>query len=231
MSEGAITRSQAREADRHAIEDLHIPSICLMENAGRQVADAACDMLSGQGRVLVICGSGNNGGDGFVAARHLLLRGVETAIVFLGSEEKLTPDSKTNYRAICGCGIAVSVVEDIREAGLEDIACRFNLIIDALLGTGISGEVREPYASAIRALQAARSPILSVDIPSGLDCDTGHVLGVCVKAAKTVTFIRPKVGFEKADGPEMCGEIIVADIGAPLRPVTPRYPGTPLRFS
>ncbi|MFC1672216.1 NAD(P)H-hydrate epimerase [Planctomycetota bacterium] len=216
MPDEAITRAQAREADRHAIEDLHIPSICLMENAGRQVADAACDMVLGRGRVLVVCGSGNNGGDGFVAARHLLLRGVESAVLLLGSEEKLTPDSKVNYEAARACKIPISICEDIREAGLESIARRFVLIIDALLGTGVRGEVRDPYASAIRAIQATRLPILSADIPSGLDCDTGRVLGVCVKAAKTVTFIQRKVGFEKVDGPEMCGEIIVADIGAPV---------------
>ena len=94
----------------------------------------------------------------------------------------------------------------------------FNLIVDALLGTGISGDVREPYTSTINAINGSGLPVLSVDIPSGLDCDTGEILGVCVKAERTVTFILPKVGFTKASGPDMCGIVTVADIGVPPSP-------------
>jgi hydroxyethylthiazole kinase-like uncharacterized protein yjeF len=216
MSNTPITRAQAREVDRHAIQDLQVPSICLMENAGRQVADVASRMLLEGERALVICGAGNNGGDGFVAARHLLRKGVEAAALLLGSEEKLTTDARINYTAAGNCGVPIQIVDDIRNAALEDIAGRFGLIIDALLGTGVSGDIRDPYASAIRALNRAGLPILSVDVPSGLDCDTGKALGACVKAARTVTFIAPKVGFSRADGPEMCGEITVADIGVPF---------------
>ncbi len=215
MSERSITREEAREADRHAIEDLKVPSLCLMENAGRQVADAACGMIPAGGRVLVICGTGNNGGDGFTAARHLLLRGVGVEALLLGAEEKLTPDSMVNYHAARNCGVPVIVARDVREASFDDIPERFGLIVDSLLGTGVKGELREPYASAVSAINRTGLPVLSVDIPSGLDCDTGEVLGVCVRAARTVTFILPKTGFAKADGPEMCGEITVADIGVP----------------
>jgi NAD(P)H-hydrate epimerase len=215
MTGRAVTREEAREADRHAIEDLKVPSICLMENAGRQVADEACGMIGAGERVLVVCGCGNNGGDGFVAARHLFLRGIEVAVLLLGREEKLTPDSSVNCNAARNCGIPISVAEDVREAGLEDIAGRFGLVVDALLGTGVMGEIREPYASAVRAINRTRLPVLAVDIPSGLDCDTGRILGVCVKAARTVTFILPKAGFSKANGPEVCGRITVADIGVP----------------
>jgi hydroxyethylthiazole kinase-like uncharacterized protein yjeF len=173
-------------------------------------------MLGEGGRVMVICGSGNNGGDGFVAARHLFLRNVPVAVFLLGREEKLTPDAATNYTAARNCGVPVSVGDDIREAGLDYISGRFALIVDALLGTGVKGEVRDPYASAIGAINETGVPVVSVDVPSGLDCDTGRPLGVCVKAARTVTFILPKVGFSRTDGPKMCGEVTVADIGVPL---------------
>ena len=201
-----ITREQAREIDRKAVEEIGVPSICLMENAGRQVADAACEMAPG-GRVLVVCGTGNNGGDGFVAARHLFLRGVSVEVVLLGDKEKLTPDALINHNAAIGSGVAVT--------GELPAELSFDLVIDALLGTGISGEVREPYASAINAINGSGVSVLAADIPSGLDCDTGEILGVCVKAKRTVTFILSKVGFAKSSGPDMCGTITVADIGIP----------------
>ena len=207
-----LTREQARSIDRHAIEVLGVPSICLMENAGRQVADEACDMLHEGGRVLVVCGTGNNGGDGFVAARHLCLRGIPVEVVLLGDEERLTPDAATNHRAAHNIGIPITAVDSFTGADLKDSA----LIVDALLGTGISGEVREPYAGAIQAISDSGLPVLSVDIPSGLDCDTGEILGVCVKAECTVTFILPKVGLSLAEGPRVCGRIVVADIGVPV---------------
>ena len=199
-----ITREQAGEIDRRAVEEIGVPSICLMENAGRQVADAASEMATG-GRVLVVCGTGNNGGDGFVAARHLFLRGVLVEAVLFGNKEKLTPDALINHNAVVGSGVAVA------DALPDDLS--FDLIVDALLGTGISGEVREPCASAIKAINDSVSPVLAVDIPSGLDCNTGEILGVCVRAERTVTFILPKIGFTKASGPEMCGTVTVADIG------------------
>lgn len=205
----SITREQAREIDRRAVEEIGVPSICLMENAGRQVADVACNMAP-SGRVLVVCGTGNNGGDGFVAARHLFLRGVEVEAVLLGSEEKLTPDARINYNAAIGSGVTVTIVETLPEKS------RFSLVVDALLGTGISGDVRGPYVSAINAINDSALPVLSVDIPSGLDCNTGKILGVCVRAERTVTFILPKVGFTKASGPDMCGTVTVADIGIPV---------------
>lgn len=209
-----ITREQAREFDRRAIEDLRVPSVCLMENAGRQVADAACGMISEGDRVLILCGTGNNGGDGLVAARHLLLRGVDVEVILLGTKEKLTPDSGTNYTAAVNCSVPVHVEKSLLEAGIDP--ARYGLIIDALLGTGISGEVREPFVYAIDLVNKLEIPVLAADIPSGLDCNTGRVLGTCVKADRTVTFILKKVGFETGSGPEMCGEVTVADIGVPI---------------
>ncbi len=212
----AITREEAREFDRSAIEEIGVPSVCLMENAGRQTADVACGMLSGGGRALVLCGTGNNGGDGFVAARHLLLRGIPVAVVLLGCEEKLTPDALTNYNAALKCGIDVRIASSIEDAGGRALFSGAAVVLDCLLGTGISGEVRGPHAGAIEALNDSGVPVLGVDIPSGLDCNTGEILGVCVKAKRTVTFIAPKVGFSLASGPAMCGEVIVADIGVPF---------------
>jgi len=206
------TRDEIREVDRVAIEDYEMPGVILMENAGRGAAEVAVQMLDGtsDARVAIVCGSGNNGGDGFVVARHLHNDGVGVTVHLLARREKIGGDARINL------AIIEQMQLDIRQSALGELdlsGC--DLVVDAVLGTGLTGEVREPYASAIDAINDAGAPVLAIDLPSGLDVDTGEVLGRCVRAARTVTFALPKIGFTRSRGPEMTGEVTVVDIGVP----------------
>ena len=206
------TREEIREIDRAAIEDYGLPGVVLMENAGRGAAACALEMLAGKpgARVAVVCGSGNNGGDGFVVARHLHNQGCSVAVFLVAQRDKIAGDARVNLDVI------VRMKLDVRE--VEPSALDFlgaDLVVDALLGTGLNGDVREPYLSAIRAINAARKPVLAIDIPSGLDANTGQVLGDCVRAARTVTFALPKIGFTRGRGPEVAGQVAVVPIGVP----------------
>ncbi len=213
------TRAEMRELDRRAVEEYAIPSLILMENAGRAAAEVACDMARpSDGGVLVFCGRGNNGGDGFVLARHLSNRGYAVQCYYAGAIADVPPgtDPGVNLRIVRRMGIPV--LEHAREEDRERMARAVAwaaLLVDALLGTGLSGPVREPYATLISFLNARRAPILALDIPSGLDCDTGEVLGKAVRATRTVTFGAPKVGFARGQGPELTGTVTVADISIP----------------
>jgi len=200
MPENAVTpctRAQMREMDRRAIEDFGIPGVVLMENAGRAATEEVI-RLSGDGPVLIFAGRGNNGGDGFVMARHLVNRGVSVEVLYLGDLATVSPDSDAgiNLFIILQMGILVrELPKDDTAAWLDGFLAKFPVIADALLGTGARGEIREPFLSAVQALNRAHAKILAVDIPSGLDCDTGLPLGAAVKALVTVTFGLPKVGF------------------------------------
>jgi NAD(P)H-hydrate epimerase len=220
----SLTRAEVRELDRRAIEYYGIPGVVLMENAGRAVAEEAVKMLPTKDtkRVALFCGKGNNGGDGFVAARHLNNHGVEVEVYLLCKSEEVASslDAYTHLGIIQKMGLPVREVITPKE--VKEILPRLkgsDLLIDALLGTGLTGNVREPYKTLIKGLNSLGSPMLSVDIPSGLDCDEGLPLGVAVKATKTVTFILPKVGFFKNQGPAYVGELVVADIGIPKQGV------------
>jgi NAD(P)H-hydrate epimerase len=206
-----ISIAEAQAFDRYAQEKLGIPSIILMENAGRSVAEEALKMLRGKKKVAVICGVGNNGGDGLVAARHLLNAGVKVNVYIIGKISKLKADPKTNFKILKKMkqGIISSRKPETKRLGFQG----YDLIIDALFGIGLKSEVREPYALVIDLINKAGRPILSVDAPSGLDADSGKVLGVAVKAKRTVTFVASKKGFSKAAGPKYCGKIVVKDIG------------------
>jgi len=215
-----VTAEQMREMDRRASEEFGVPSLFLMENAGRAVADEAARMLGdARGKViLVVCGPGNNGGDGFVAARHLSQAGALPVIVYVGDRDKAKGDALANIKIAEGMGLDVVVIADLRRdwAKTPD---RPELIIDALLGTGIKGEVREPYAGAIARINGGATSsdcsVLAVDIPSGVDADTGQLLGPAVKADVTVTLALPKIGLVTYPGASWVGELVVADIGIP----------------
>jgi NAD(P)H-hydrate epimerase len=210
-----------RELDRRASEDFGIPSLLLMENAGRAAADVACEMTRPQnGCVLVFCGRGNNGGDGFVVARHLANRGFDVRCHFVGRREQVErgTDPGLNLAILERMGIRIYEHEDV--AHRDEMARAVGwaaLLVDGLLGTGLSGPVREPYSTLISFLNGRRAPILSLDIPSGLDCDTGEILGKAVHATRTVTFAAPKVGFGRGQGPETTGRVTVAEISIPRK--------------
>ena len=221
FSPGSAPRSRedVRLFDSTAIERYRIPGLVLMENAGWRAAREAYAMLGfepGSG-VLVVAGAGNNGGDGFVAARHLAGWGVDTGVVLAGSREKVLDDAKTNLELAEAGGISVTeaalpeLVEALLPGRLEGAA----LVVDALLGTGLSGRVRGAAARAIEILNERRARVLAVDTPSGLDANTGEVLGAATRAERTVTFAFPKPGFTRGEGPERAGEVVVADISMP----------------
>ena len=205
-----ISVAQAQKFDRLAREKYGIPSLILMENAGRGVAEETLKMLRGRKKVAIVCGAGNNGGDGLVAARHLLNAGITVKVYLIGNTLKLKPDPETNLNILIRMKQKIAKVKSVKD--LKGIM-RADLIIDAIFGIGLSSAVREPYAGVIEFLNQSRIPILSVDVPSGLNADTGKVLGVAVKAKRTVTFVASKRGFSKADGPKYCGKIVVRDIG------------------
>jgi len=221
MKEPARTRDEIRALDRWAIETLGVPGIVLMENAGRQIAEAARAMIAGKTnpRVLVLAGPGNNGGDGFVVARHLALDGVRAEVALLAKAEKITGDAATNLRILQAMNMPVRTLPADAEAAvreLKPLLAGADLVVDGLLGTGTRGRVREPFASVIRAVNEAHRPVLAIDIPSGLDPDTGEPLGPAIRAARTVTMAAMKVGFEKAGAAEYTGEVTVADLGVPF---------------
>lgn len=215
-----VTREEIRELDRRAIEEYGVPGVVLMENAGRRVAGEALEMLEDalEPRVAVLCGKGNNGGDGFVAARHLYNHGVKVDVYLfnLMADVAFAHDPWTHLKILVKMGLDIKEITTAPDARrilpeMEDA----DLIIDGLLGTGLEGEVKEPYRTAIEDINNSGVPVLSIDIPSGLDCNDGRVLGVAVRAARTVTFVLPKRGFTIAEGPGHIGELVGADIGMP----------------
>ena len=196
--------------DRLATERFGIPSIVLMENAARGLCVHALDLLGAStGRVIIVCGTGNNGGDGYALARHLCNHGREVELVSLGAPA-MRSDAAVNS-AICRCmglrPLALPPIPDARGAGL---------IVDAIFGTGLTRPAARDAAAAIEWINHVDVPVLSVDVPSGLDCDTGESLGIAVRATRTVTFAGTKPGFQVASAKPFVGEIGVVDIGVPI---------------
>jgi NAD(P)H-hydrate epimerase len=220
-----LTRDQCRSADRYAIERLGIPGVVLMENAGRNAADVierclrAAARKSGKAEtVAVVCGKGNNGGDGFVIARHLSLRGHAVTVDLLADPVELTGDAGVHYTSAERMGIPILRLD--KPGAVARAARRWRtsaVVVDALLGTGFSGQVREPLAGVIRRINSLKaSTVVAVDVPSGLDADTGNAGGEAVRADVTVTFLAAKVGLVQPAAQTYVGRLIVADIGAPL---------------
>jgi NAD(P)H-hydrate epimerase len=205
-----LSREEVRAIDRRAIEKLGLPGVVLMENAGRSAAELLLS-LGVRGPVAICCGKGNNGGDGFVIARHLANRSVSVRVLLLARPEELRGDAAINYQVIRRKKL------DIRElAGIPfepALLQTSEWVVDALFGTGLSGPLGAPWDQVIAAINAGPAKVLAVDIPSGLDCDTGETLGVCVRAQHTVTFVAPKKGFANPAAQQWLGRVHVADIG------------------
>ncbi len=212
-----LTREQAREIDRRAVEEFGLPSIVLMENAGRGVADTI-QRLGLNGPVAVCCYKGNNGGDGFVVARHLDLRGVAVRVLLWGGEEQLRGDAAVNFGVLRAAGIPIETFGDSHDpdrlsAQLEGA----KVIVDALLGTGAQGEPRPPLDAVIDQINASPAEIVAVDTPSGLDCDSGAAAQHTIRAAHTCTFVAAKPGLLRPEAQTYVGKLHVLDIGAPRR--------------
>jgi NAD(P)H-hydrate epimerase len=236
----ALTREQVRQVDVAAGERYRMPSIVLMENAARQLAAQATAMLGGgeadttmrgapgfrtaRGagfagkRALIVCGGGNNGGDGLAAARHLHNAGVRVDIALLKPDEKYDGDAGANLAICRAMGMNLLDASDDAVGVLNGLAGH-DLVLDAVLGTGLSSAVRGSAVEVIGWINEQPAPVLAVDIPSGLDCDRGEPLGTAVRASRTVTFVADKVGFEQPGAAEYTGEVVVADIGVPIEAV------------
>jgi NAD(P)H-hydrate epimerase len=216
MSARVLSRQEVREVDRRAIEDYGVPGGVLMENAGRGAAELLL-ALGIQGRVVICCGKGNNGGDGFVIARHLDNHHIPVRVLLFGQSEVLTGDAAVNYRIIARAELpivgyaGVSMDPQVLRRELEGV----DWIVDALFGTGLSGPVRAPFDQVIAAINTSPARVLAVDIPSGLDCDSGEPLGPTVRAEHTATFVALKRGFLKPAAREWLGQVHVLSIGAP----------------
>jgi NAD(P)H-hydrate epimerase len=211
----SLSTIQARELDRRAIEEFGIPGIVLMENAGRGMAELLV-RLGINGRVVICCGKGNNGGDGFVIARWLDAWKFATHVMLFCKPEELSWDAATNCQIVQKCDIPMSVPpKSLDEATLRDELAGADWIVDALFGSGLRGPVRPPYDRVIDLINGSSVRILSVDIPSGLDSDTGQPLGPTVRASCTATIVAAKKGFELAGSQAWTGEIHIIDIGLP----------------
>jgi hydroxyethylthiazole kinase-like uncharacterized protein yjeF len=226
-----VTREEMRAIDRWAIETVGIPSAVLMENAGRGVAGIVRERLdrrgaAARGPVLILCGPGNNGGDGFVAARHLVNAGVEVRLALAGDEGAFDRpgDAGVQFRVTRAMGIPkAAVATGADAAGLARAA---GVVVDALFGTGLTRPVTGFFRDLIEAVNGAGREVVAVDIPSGLDADEGVPLGAAVRAAVTATMAFPKAGFARAEGPAFCGTVRVVDIGIPGD--VPRWDGSRL---
>jgi len=207
----AVETAVMKEMDRRTIEEFGVPGAVLMENAGSCAVEVALGMAAPQARVLILAGAGNNAGDGFVAARHLANRGFTVHVITAVAPEKYKGDAELNFHAISRMGVEIGRWPDDAAARLNDA----DFVIDALLGTGLSGPLREPFGEIIARLNAARKSVLAVDVPSGLDGDSGEVATAAVEAAGTVTFGLPKTGLFKGEGPRLAGEVVLGDIEMP----------------
>jgi NAD(P)H-hydrate epimerase len=209
-----LTRQESRDIDRKAIEQIGISGLILMENAGRGVVDTLqrLEIVKQEIPIAVVCGKGNNGGDGFVIARHLKIRGLNPTVFLLADPKELTGDAETNYHILRRCNIPICE-RAFPVSGSE----RFGILIDAMLGTGAVGVPREIFAQAIRSVNMIRcefgAKVVAIDIPSGLDADTGLPNDPTILADYTLTFYASKIGFTKPEAAQYLGTIFVHDIG------------------
>jgi ADP-dependent NAD(P)H-hydrate dehydratase / NAD(P)H-hydrate epimerase len=214
-----LNAAQMREADRYTIEDIGIPSLVLMENAGRQVVaaiEAAYEDRLDR-RVAVLCGRGNNGGDGFVVARTLLQRGIDTAVFVIGALVDVRGDAKINLDILGRLGVTVVEIGDEQqwELHFSEIS-KCSLIVDAIFGTGLRAAVTGMLETVIADVNASDIPIVSIDLPSGLSADTPRLVGDCIDASLTVTLGAPKLPLVLPPGEAYAGDVVIADIGIPI---------------
>ena len=215
-----FTAEEMRAVDRRAITELGIPGAVLMENAGRAAAHVIADHLAARGRaprrrgpVVIVCGKGGNGGDGFVAARELRRRGVRCQVVLTCPPSEIRGDAALKLAALRRARVEPAVVED--DGALAAMLREATLVVDALLGTGSRGAPTGAVARAIEAIEAAGVPVVALDIPSGLDADTGRADGAVVRAEVTVTFAGLKRGLLLVPGSSLAGDVRVVPIGVP----------------
>lgn len=221
----ALTRDEVRSVDHRAMTEYGIPGVVLMENAGRGCAERILRDWP-VGTAVICCGKGNNGGDGFVIARYLEKAGWNVRVRLVHPPHESTGDAAVFLQSVMKAGTDVRVVRGPSGSPAEALSINWpsftselksaDLIVDALLGTGLSGEVKSPYAEIIEAINTSESLVLAIDLPSGLDCNTGRPLGHCIRATRTATMVARKIGFELPESVEFTGPVDVIDIGLPL---------------
>src|SRR4051794_5288844 len=213
-----LNAAQMREADRRTIEDVGIPSLVLMENAGRQVVAAmeAIHTDLSERQVAVLCGRGNNGGDGFVVARTLMQRGVDVSVFLLGRVSDVRGDARINLEVLGHLGITVVEISDGQawELHLSEVSdC--TLIVDAIFGTGLNAPLSGLIESVVADVNASGIPVVAIDLPSGLSADSHELIGPCIDAGLTVTLAAPKLPLVLPPAETHAGDIVIADIGIP----------------
>lgn len=241
-----LSRSQMRAFDKCAIESCQVPGVVLMENAGRGAADVLSAMIASRpkghagparravfptrhvrapgqpanypldARVVIVCGTGLNGGDGFVVARHLLARGADVSVVMTGRAEKVTGEARMNHDAFIDLGgVCIELPEG---GGIEPLSAELSgadYVVDAIFGTGLDRPIQGHLVHVISAINEAKARKVALDVPSGLDADSGSPLGTAVRADDTVTFGHLKVGLLTPDGARLAGNVHVVDLGVP----------------
>ncbi len=212
-----VNAAEMRELDRRAIEEVGLPSLVLMEHAGRTTYQVLRREFPGlAGEVAVVAGRGNNGGDGFVVARYLANAGQPVAVFLLGERQQVQGDARVNLEILAHLGVAV--MEITTAADLNPVVHRLakaGLVVDALLGTGLNAPIGGLMATLVERLNHLRAPVMAVDIPTGISADTGEVLGVALKAQVTVTYGWPKIGQLVGAGRDYVGRLWLADISIP----------------
>jgi ADP-dependent NAD(P)H-hydrate dehydratase / NAD(P)H-hydrate epimerase len=208
-----LTREQMRAYDARAIDVCGVPGLVLMENAGRGAAEIIA-ARAGAGPVAIVCGRGNNGGDGFVVARHLRARAIEVDVLVIGERDRVKGDARSNLDALLGLGVAATFVGDDLTPVARAVD-RASLVVDALFGTGLDRALESPWAEVVAMLNARRCPLVALDIPSGIDANTGAVLGAAVRADVTITFGHRKAGLLQGAGLGHGGELSVVGLGIP----------------
>lgn len=214
-----LSRAQMRAFDAHAIDLCKVPSLVLMENAGRGAADVIeREMFAGRAegkRVALVCGTGNNGGDGFVVGRHLLARGARVEAWLVGDAKKMTGDCRANHDAFAGLGGRVDVVAPAALDPLRVALAGADIVVDALFGTGLDRAIGDLFAGVVTFVNDARARKVALDVPSGMNADTGVAMGSAVRADLTITFAHLKLGHVTGQGAHLSGVVRVVDIGVP----------------
>lgn len=214
----AAGQKEMQQMDQYTIEKIGLPGVVLMENAGTKVAE---EILAGSSinrpKVIVLAGGGNNGGDGFVIARKLFDSGLEPLLCLLVHPDRIKGDAKIHYDVYRNRGLALFYLHENTLPALKEKIHHADIIVDAILGTGVNGPVRAPFDKVISMVNEfeGKKPVISVDIPSGVSSDSGKVEGAAIKASKTITFVFPKKGFFLNEGPQYVGEWRAVDISVP----------------
>ena len=212
-----ITVEEARNIDSVAVSTLGISSLMLMENAARGICECIKRYFSSANPIMIACGFGNNGGDGLALARLLAAEGIQPRTYLIDADRSLSNDSTANRSLLANCDLPLSI--DPQGAEFQTDIQTVNpqsLIVDCLLGTGVLGNPRGPYADVIKSINRSEAQVLAVDVPSGLNAQTGSAGSPTVIADHTITFVGMKIGFETSSGQQHTGQVSVAPIGLPL---------------